>query len=50
VAEVRQQARLGTVLLDLLTEPEEMIDSTTAEFLFDIALFVDRSSGARLLL
>lgn len=42
VAEVLQHARLGTLLLDLLTEREELIDVTTAEFRFDIPLLAAR--------
>jgi dienelactone hydrolase len=46
VAEVFQRARLGTLLLDLLTEEEERVDSTTAEFRFDIPLLAERVVGA----
>src|SRR2546423_8616156 len=46
VAEVLQHARLGTLLLDLLTEREELVDVTTAEFRFDIPLLADRVVGA----
>jgi putative phosphoribosyl transferase len=46
VAEVLQQARLGTLLLDLLTEREEPIDVTTAQYRFDIPLLADRLVGA----
>ncbi len=42
VAEVLQHARLGTLLLDLLTEREEMVDATTAQYRFDIPLLADR--------
>ncbi len=42
VAEVIQQARLGTLLLDLLTEREERVDAATAEFRFDIPLLAER--------
>jgi pimeloyl-ACP methyl ester carboxylesterase len=42
VAEVFQRARLGTLLLDLLTEEEDRVDSTTAEFRFDIPLLAER--------
>jgi putative phosphoribosyl transferase len=45
VAEVLQHARLGTLLLDLLTEREEVVDATTAEFRFDIRLLADRLVG-----
>src|SRR2546430_7255889 len=46
VAEVLQHARLGTLLLDLLTEREERVDITTAEFRFDIPLLADRVVAA----
>jgi putative phosphoribosyl transferase len=46
VAGFMQHARLGTLLLDLLTEPEELIDVTTAEFRFDIPLLADRVVAA----
>src|SRR5438132_3223575 len=46
VAEVLQHARLGTLLLDLLTEREEHVDVTTAEFRFDIPLLADRLVAA----
>ena len=46
VAEVFQHARLGTLLLDLLTEWEERADLSTAEFRFDIPLLADRVVGA----
>jgi len=42
VAEVLQLGRLGTLLLDLLTEHEDRADATTAEFRFDIPLLTDR--------
>jgi pimeloyl-ACP methyl ester carboxylesterase len=45
VAEVFQRARLGTLLLDLLTEGEERIDSTTAELRFDIPFLAERVIG-----
>src|SRR5947207_9389220 len=45
VAEVLQHARLGTLLLDLLTEREERLDVTTAQFRFDIPLLADRVVG-----
>jgi putative phosphoribosyl transferase len=45
VAEVLQHARLGTLLLDLLTEREEVVDATTAEFRFDTRLLADRLVG-----
>ena len=46
VAEVLQHGRLGTLLLDLLTEREELADATTAEFRFDIPLLADRVVAA----
>jgi pimeloyl-ACP methyl ester carboxylesterase len=46
VAEVLQQARLGTLLLDLLTDAEERTDTVTAEFRFDIPLLAERVVGA----
>jgi putative phosphoribosyl transferase len=46
VAEVLQHARLATLLLDLLTEREEQIDATTAEFRFNILLLADRLVAA----
>jgi len=46
VAEMLQQGGLATLLLDLLTEQEELTDARTAEFRFDIALLADRLVGA----
>jgi putative phosphoribosyl transferase len=46
VAEALQHGRLATLLLDLLTEREDVIDSTTAEFRFDIPLLADRVVAA----
>src|SRR3989442_8146213 len=46
VAEVLQHARLGTLLLDLLTEREELTDVITAEFRFDIPLLAVRVVSA----
>jgi putative phosphoribosyl transferase len=46
VAEVLRHARLGTLLLDLLTEKEEMVDARTAELRFDIPLLADRVVAA----
>jgi dienelactone hydrolase len=46
VARVLQRAGLGTLLLDLLTEHEEWIDETTAEYRFDIALLGRRVMAA----
>lgn len=42
VAEVLQQAGLATLLVDLLTEEEEAVDETTAEFRFDIGFLARR--------
>ena len=42
VAEVLQHAQLGTLRLDLLTEREELVDTTTAEYRFDIPLLAGR--------
>jgi putative phosphoribosyl transferase len=42
VAEVLQHGGVGTLLLDLLTEPEELVDATTAEFRFNIPVLADR--------
>ena len=46
VAEVLQHGRLGTLLLDLLTEREEEVDAATAELRFDIPLLADRVVAA----
>src|SRR6266516_7661555 len=46
VAEVLQHGRLGTLLLDLLTDHEDLADATTAEFRFDIPLLADRLVAA----
>ncbi len=46
VADTLNAAGLGTMLLDLLTEQEDEIDRTTAQFRFDIALLADRLIGA----
>jgi putative phosphoribosyl transferase len=42
VAQVLQQAGLGTVLFDLLTREEEEVDEQTAELRFDIGLLARR--------
>lgn len=42
VAEVLHRARLATLLVDLLTEREEVRDSLTAQFRFDIPFLADR--------
>jgi putative phosphoribosyl transferase len=46
VADVLHHGRFGTLLLDLLTEEEELTDATTAEFRFDIGLLADRVVAA----
>ena len=46
VAELLQHGRLGTLLLDLLTEREERADASTAEFRFDMPLLAHRLVGA----
>jgi len=46
VAEVLRKAKLGTLLIDLLTPEEESIDLQTAEFRFDIGLLAQRLIGA----
>jgi putative phosphoribosyl transferase len=46
VAQVLQEASLGTLLFDLLTEKEEAIDRYTARLRFDIPLLADRLVGA----
>jgi pimeloyl-ACP methyl ester carboxylesterase len=45
VADCLVRAQLGTLLLDLLTEPEERTDAVTAEFRFDIPLLADRTTA-----
>jgi putative phosphoribosyl transferase len=42
VAQVLQEARLATMLVDLLTEEEEVVDARTAQLRFDIALLARR--------
>lgn len=42
VASVLQQHRIGTLLFDLLTEQEEIVDARTAHIRFDIPLLADR--------
>ena len=39
-------ARIGTLLFDLLTQEEEEIDEMTAEYRFNISLLADRLIGA----
>ena len=46
VAERLSNAGLGTLLIDLLTEPEEQVDAQTAHLRFDIGLLADRLVGA----
>src|SRR5260221_14209647 len=46
VAEVLQSGGLGTLLLDLLTPDEEVIDMRTAHLRFDIGLLAQRLVGA----
>ncbi|MFD8379822.1 dienelactone hydrolase family protein [Streptomyces sp. NPDC059679] len=46
VAEVLKQARLGTLLFDLLTMDEERVDAITAEHRFDIPLLGRRLVAA----
>lgn len=45
VAEALQHGGVATLLLDLLTEPEELVDATTAEFRFNIPVLADRLVG-----
>jgi putative phosphoribosyl transferase len=45
VAKVLQEAGLGTLLFDLLTEDEEIIDEQTRHLRFDIGLLADRLVG-----
>src|SRR5437868_9010091 len=42
VAKVLQHGRLGTLLLDLLTQEEDRVDDVTGEFRFNISLLADR--------
>lgn len=46
VAKVLQEANLGTLLFDLLTEDEELVDEQTRHLRFDIGLLADRLIGA----
>jgi len=46
VAERLEQARLGTLLFDLLTSEEERLDAVTAELRFDVALLTARLVSA----
>jgi putative phosphoribosyl transferase len=45
VADALVRAKLGTLLLDLLTESEERTDAVTAEFRFDTPLLAERTTG-----
>ncbi len=45
VADCLLRAQLGTLLLDLLTEPEDRTDAVTSEFRFDIPLLAGRTTG-----
>lgn len=45
VAQALREGRLGTLLVDLLTEEEERIDLHTMEFRFNIGLLADRLIG-----
>jgi pimeloyl-ACP methyl ester carboxylesterase len=46
VAKVLQEANLGTLLFDLLTEDEELVDEQTRHLRFDIGLLANRLIGA----
>jgi dienelactone hydrolase len=46
VANVLQAGRIGTLLIDLLTEEEEQVDLTTRHLRFDIPLLAERLVGA----
>jgi pimeloyl-ACP methyl ester carboxylesterase len=46
VAEVLNRASLATLLIDLLTAEEELVDIGTAEYRFNIALLADRLIAA----
>ncbi len=46
VAEVLQEQKLATLLMDLLTEEEEQIDLQTSELRFDIPLLAERLAEA----
>jgi pimeloyl-ACP methyl ester carboxylesterase len=45
VAEVLRKGNLGTLLIDLLTHQEELVDTRTAHLRFDIELLADRLVG-----
>jgi pimeloyl-ACP methyl ester carboxylesterase len=42
---LRKQGELGTLLIDLLTHDEELVDTRTAHLRFDIELLADRLVG-----
>ncbi|MNS09773.1 putative phosphoribosyl transferase [compost metagenome] len=46
VAQVLRNAGLATLLIDLLTEAEEVVDARTAHLRFDIPLLAERLEGA----
>src|SRR5438552_7041901 len=46
VAGVLHEARLATLLFDLLTPAEERLDAVTAELRFDIGLLAERLGAA----
>jgi dienelactone hydrolase len=46
VAGVLQEAGLGTLLVDLLTQQEEQLDARTAHLRFDIGMLAERLAGA----
>jgi pimeloyl-ACP methyl ester carboxylesterase len=46
VAEVLNRGGLATLLIDLLTAEEELVDMRTAEYRFDISLLADRLLAA----
>jgi len=46
VAEVLQNARIATLLMDLLTTDEETVDNRTARLRFDIPMLADRVVAA----
>ncbi len=46
VAGILQQAKIGTLLFDLLTEGEEALDERTAQLRFDIPFLAERLWGA----
>jgi putative phosphoribosyl transferase len=46
VAQVLREGGMGTLLLDLLTQEEELVDTRTAHLRFDIKLLADRLVAA----